>query len=168
MSEFTEKGLKVTNLTVDAISANLNELGIKSLGTVLANQQASELYELSLARSESRLTNMGALCVETGSHTGRSAQDKFVVEDDVTADTVWWDNNKSMSPEHFATLKADMMAHAEGRELFVQDLHGGADPVSKIKVRVVMMKAWQLFSSGTCLFAQRQPNLRVLARNSQL
>ena len=132
----------MTESRTNAIKNNLNELGIKSLGSVLANQQAAELYELSIARSECTLTDMGALCVETGTHTGRSAQDKFVVVDDVTKDTVWWDNNKSMSQENFETLKADMMAHAQDKELFVQDLHGGADAVSKIKVRVVMMKAW--------------------------
>jgi len=115
----------VTESGTNAIKSNLNELGIKSLGSVLANQQAAELYELSIARSECTLTNMGALCVETGTHTGRSAQDKFVVVDDVTKDTVWWDNNKSMSQENFETLKADMMAHAQDKELFVQDLHGG-------------------------------------------
>lgn len=132
----------MTETITNAIKKNLNDLGIKSIGNLLANQQAAELYEHSIARSECTLTNMGALCVETGTHTGRSAQDKFVVLDDATKDTVWWDNNKSMSQENFEILKADMMAHAQDKELFVQDLHGGADAVSKIKVRVVMMKAW--------------------------
>jgi len=132
----------VTDTGANPIKVNLNQLGIKNPGTVFANQMAPQLYELSIARAESRLTDMGALSVETGAHTGRSAQDKFVVFDDTTRDTVWWDNNKSMSQEAFETLKADMMAHAEGKELFVQDLHGGADAKSKIKVRIIMMKAW--------------------------
>ena len=101
----------MSDTNIKAIISNLNELGIKSPSSILANQQAPELYEMSIERSECRLTDMGALCVETGTHTGRSALDKFIVIDDVTKDTVWWDNNKSMSQEHFAVLKNDMMTH---------------------------------------------------------
>ncbi len=127
---------------VEAIKSHRNRLGIDNPGTLYVNQEAAELYEASLSRSESCLTDMGALSVETGAHTGRSAQDKFIVEDALTADTIWWDNNKAISEENFATLKADMMAFAGDRELFVQDLFGGADKSSRLNVRVVTMKAW--------------------------
>ena len=61
------------------------------------------LYEQSLDRNESRLAGSGPLVVETGIHTGRSARDKFVVEDGITRETVWWGKvNQRMSPEHFA------------------------------------------------------------------
>jgi len=132
----------VSNSSKDAILENLKSLGVTSPAAVFENQTAPHLYEASIAREECRITDMGALCVETGVHTGRSAQDKFTVRDDVTENTVWWDNNKEMSPEHFAILKQDMMDHANGRELFVQDLFGGADSASQIKVRVVANKAW--------------------------
>ena len=46
----------------------------------------------------------GALAVETGAHTGRSAQDKFIVRDATTEKAVWWDNNKPMTPEQFDLL----------------------------------------------------------------
>ncbi len=120
----------------------LTNLGITKPGTVFSNQKAPELYEESIMREESQLTNAGALRVETGVHTGRSAQDRFIVRDDVTEDVVWWENNKSMSQEGFANLKEDMMAHANGKDLFVQDLYGGADETAKLGVRVITMRAW--------------------------
>ncbi|WP_163540644.1 phosphoenolpyruvate carboxykinase (ATP), partial [Klebsiella pneumoniae] len=68
-----------------------------------------------------------------GQHTGRSPKDKFVVRDATTDKTVWWDNNGAITPDAFELLMKDMLAHAQGRELFVQDLHGGADPATRIK-----------------------------------
>ncbi len=59
------------------------------------------------------------------------------MKDANTEPNVWWDNNKAMTPAHFDALHADMMAHAEGRELFAKDLFGGADLTHRIKVRVV-------------------------------
>ncbi|MDJ0612043.1 MAG: phosphoenolpyruvate carboxykinase [Rhizobiaceae bacterium] len=126
----------------EAIKNQLNTLGLTQPGNIHANLRAAELYEASIARGESTLTNMGALRVETGIHTGRSAQDRFIVKNDATRDIVWWDNNKSMSEEGFANLKADMMAHAAEKELFVQDLYGGADKSSRLNVRVITVKAW--------------------------
>jgi phosphoenolpyruvate carboxykinase (ATP) len=78
----------------------------------------------------------------TGQHTGRSPKDKFIVRDANTDGRVWWDNNKPMTPQHFDNLLADFIDHARGRELFVQDLVGGADPGSSIAVRVVTEFAW--------------------------
>ena len=55
---------------------------------------------------------------------------------------VWWDNNKAMTPAHFEALYQSMMSYAQGRELFVQDLFGGADPVHRLPVRIVTEYAW--------------------------
>ena len=127
---------------VASIQQHLKKLGISKPGPLHINQQAAELYEASVSRQESRLTDAGALSVETGAHTGRSAQDKFIVNDQTTAETIWWDNNKSMTEEDFETLRSDMMAFASEHELFVQDLYGGADRSSRLSVRVITMKAW--------------------------
>src|SRR5262245_61417239 len=84
----------------------------------------------------------GPLQVTTSPHTGRSARDKFLVRDPITEPTIWWDNNNAMSRQAFAALDADMTAFAGSRELFVQDLHGGADPAYRLNVRVVTELAW--------------------------
>ena len=106
------------------------------------NLNAAQLFEMSIKLDEGMVTDSGALAVITGKHTGRSAQDKFIVRDASTEDTIWWDNNKGMSADHFATLKTDFLDHAKGKRLFVQDLYGGADADHRIKVRVVTQFAW--------------------------
>nr|MCU0904402.1 phosphoenolpyruvate carboxykinase [Tabrizicola sp.] len=60
----------------------------------------------------------------------------------LTEGTIWWDNNAAMTPEAYARLKADMLAHVQGAELFVQDLYAGADPIHRLDVRVVTELAW--------------------------
>ncbi|MCB1462228.1 MAG: phosphoenolpyruvate carboxykinase [Nitratireductor sp.] len=128
-------------LGIRASSASLSDLGIKP-GTVHWNLLAPELYEHAIRRGEASIAAGGALVVETGQHTGRSAQDKFVVRDALTEDTVWWDNNKAMDPLKFERLHQDMLEHASGMELFVQDLYGGADSENRVAARVVTELAW--------------------------
>jgi phosphoenolpyruvate carboxykinase (ATP) len=108
------------------------------------NLTTAPLVETSLQRQEGRLAEHGPLVVETGRHTGRSANDKIIVRDDETENTVWWGKvNKSMTPEHFAALKEDFLAAvAEKNTLFVQDLHGGSQPEHRVNVRVINELAW--------------------------
>jgi phosphoenolpyruvate carboxykinase (ATP) len=80
--------------------------------------------------------------VTTGEHTGRSPKDKFVVRTPSVEDSIWWDNNSPMAPDAFDRLEADMRAHLQGREVFVQDLYAGADPAHRLDVRVVTELAW--------------------------
>ncbi|MHB2167397.1 phosphoenolpyruvate carboxykinase [Alsobacter sp. R-9] len=123
-------------------SHGADAFGFKGLKRVFWNLQAPQLYEEALQRREARVAAGGALVAETGVHTGRSPKDKFVVRDALTADTVWWDNNGAMEPEKFDLLLSDMLAHAQGRDLFAQDLFGGADPANRVKVRVFTEYAW--------------------------
>jgi len=120
----------------------LGRHGFRNLKSVNWNLGAAALYEEAVRRGEGHVAKNGPLVVRTGIHTGRSAGDKFVVRDDSTESQVWWDNNKAMSPAQFDALYADMMAHAEGRELFAKDLFGGADLTHRISVRVVTEYAW--------------------------
>jgi phosphoenolpyruvate carboxykinase (ATP) len=119
-----------------------DKFGLQRLKAVHWNLEAARLYEESLKRGESQIARGGALCADTGSHTGRSPKDKFVVRDALTENTVWWDNNGAISSEQFDVLLADFLKHAEGRELFAQDLYGGADPAHRVKARVFTEFAW--------------------------
>ncbi len=119
-----------------------------------------ELFELAIARGEGIVTADGALRVLTGEHTGRSANDKFTVRDELTEDTVWWDNNAAMTEEHFQRLREDFATHMKGKTLFVQDLYGGADPAYRINVRVVTENAWHALFIRYLL---RRPALADLA-----
>jgi len=120
----------------------LDKIGLRTSGTVRYNLSEAALYEQAIARAEARLTARGALVAYTGQHTGRSPKDKFVVRDASTENQVWWDNNKPMKPADFDTLLADFLAHAADKDLYVQDLIGGADPARNLPTRVVTEFAW--------------------------
>jgi phosphoenolpyruvate carboxykinase (ATP) len=132
----------VENIGVFNSAQGSEASGLRNLKRVYWNLEAPALYEQSLTRGETKLVQGGALLADTGVHTGRSPKDKFVVRDETTESTVWWDNNGSITPGHFDTLLQDFLAHAEGKELFAQDLHGGADPAYRVKARVFTEHAW--------------------------
>ena len=121
---------------------DLERHGLRELKAAYWDLGAPSLYEMSLARGEGRRAAGGPLVVLTGQHTGRSASDKYIVKDTESAPHVWWDSNKAMTPEAFELLHQDMVEYAKGRELFVQDLVGGADPARRLPVRVVTELAW--------------------------
>ncbi|MGB1034781.1 MAG: phosphoenolpyruvate carboxykinase (ATP), partial [Primorskyibacter sp.] len=120
----------------------LEDQGIDGLGHVYYNLTEPALIEAALKRGEGTLGNGGAFLCTTGKFTGRSPKDKHVVLTDSVKDTIWWENNAAMSPEGFDALYDDMLAHMKGKEMFVQDLVGGADPKHSIDVRFVQELAW--------------------------
>jgi phosphoenolpyruvate carboxykinase (ATP) len=79
-----------------------DKFGFSGLKGVHWNLQTPALYEHSLQRHEGQIVAGGALCAETGHHTGRSPKDKHTVVDELTEKKVWWDNNKKVSKEHFS------------------------------------------------------------------
>ncbi len=117
-------------------------VGLSEAAAVHWNLLEPKLYEEAVRRNEGQVVAGGAFVADTGQHTGRSPKDKFVVEDDVTRDVVWWDNNGRMEQAKFDVLYADFRAHAADRELFAQDLYGGADPAHRIATRVYTEYAW--------------------------
>ena len=119
-----------------------NTFGFDAPGNVYLNLEAPALVEEAIRRSEAQLTAGGALLAETGVHTGRSPKDKFTVRDASTEDKVWWENNGAITPAQFDVLLADFRAHVKGKDLFAQDLYGGADPANRVKVRVYTEYAW--------------------------
>ena len=120
----------------------LESQGIAGAGSVHYNLIEPALVEEAVKRGEGRLGRGGAFLCTTGQFTGRSPKDKFVVRTPSVENTIWWENNAPMAPEAFALLKADMLEHIKGRELFVQDLYAGADPVHRVDVRMVTELAW--------------------------
>jgi phosphoenolpyruvate carboxykinase (ATP) len=120
----------------------LEKQGWAGAGRVHYNLREPALVEAAIRRGEGQIGIGGTLLVDTGRHTGRSPKDKFVVREPSVEPHVWWDNNAPMAPEHFDRLIADMRAHLQGSELFVQDLHAGADPDYRLNVRVVTELAW--------------------------
>jgi len=120
----------------------LEDQGIAGLGSVYYNLIEPALIEAAVRRGEGRLGLGGTFLVSTGRHTGRSPKDKFVVRTPSVEDSIWWDNNRPMDPAKFDVLHADMLAHMQGKDYFVQDLYAGADPEHRLDVRVVAELAW--------------------------
>ncbi|WP_299194355.1 phosphoenolpyruvate carboxykinase [uncultured Litoreibacter sp.] len=120
----------------------LDTQGITGLGDVYYNYLEPALIETALKNGEGTLGKGGAFLVTTGAHTGRSPKDKFVVRTPSVENSIWWDNNAPMDADKFDVLHADMLAHMKGRDYYVQDLFGGADPSQRLDVRVVTELAW--------------------------
>ncbi len=129
----------------------LEDQGITGLGTVHYNLIEPALIEAALKAGEGTLGQGGTLLVTTGKFTGRSPKDKHIVKTDSVADTIWWENNAAMSPEGFDALYADMLTYLKGRDVFVQDLIGGADPPHSINMRMISDLAWHSLFNRTML-----------------
>ena len=140
-------------MSVAPLNYSLDRMGLKTSATIHANLATAPLVEHALARGEGKLTKHGALLVETGKFTGRSVKDKYIVRDAGTESTINWGAiNQPMSEAHFATLKADFLAHLEGQqELFVADLFGGSQPEYRVNVRVISQMAWHSLFVRTLL-----------------
>ena len=131
-------------MTAATLSHPLDRQGIATGATIFANLGTAPLVEHPVRNGEGLLAADGPLVVQTGKHTGRSAKDKFIVQDGETRETVWWGNtNVPMSPAHFSALKADFLAALGVREkLYVADLFGGSQPEHRVNVRVINELAW--------------------------
>ncbi|MDE9451384.1 phosphoenolpyruvate carboxykinase [Aliiroseovarius sp. Z3] len=120
----------------------LEDQGIKGLGNVYYNLMEPALIEAALERGEGCLGQGGAFLVTTGKHTGRSPKDKFVVKTPSVEPHIWWENNPPMDAAKFDVLYDDMLEHMKGKDYYVQDLFGGADPAYRLDVRLVTEMAW--------------------------
>jgi phosphoenolpyruvate carboxykinase (ATP) len=137
-----------------------DKFGLGDLEALHWNLTEPALYEHAIGAGEATLTIGGALCADTGVHTGRSPKDKFTVRDTTTENTIWWDNNKSIAPAQFQLLYDDFIAHARGKSLFAQDLYGGADHAYRIKTRVFTELAWHSLFIRTLLIRPERSELK--------
>jgi phosphoenolpyruvate carboxykinase (ATP) len=118
--------------------------GVAGPAEIHANLTAAGLYAHALRRGEGRLSADGAFMAVTGQHTGRSVQDKFVVDDPEVHDAVWWGKvNRPLPVPKFQSLSRKVRTWlGQKPELFTQDLYAGADPAHRIRVRLVTTNAW--------------------------
>ena len=114
------------------------DLGIAGNGKVYRNLAAPALVEKALARGEGTLSSTGALVVKTGKYTGRSPDDKFIVDTPSIHDEIAWGKiNRPIEPEKFESIKGKMLAYLQNREVFVFDGFAGADPKYTQRFRIV-------------------------------
>jgi len=119
-------------------------LGLKHSDNIHYQLSADELVQDTIRSGEGVLNDTGALVVRTGEFTGRSPKDKFLVKDEITADTVHWnDFNLPIEEKYFFIIRqkiTDYLAKCE--DLWVRDAYACADPRYRINIRIVNEKPW--------------------------
>ncbi len=121
----------------------LANLGLSNLHQVYWNLPTEALYEEIIFRNEAKLTQMGPILANTGKHTARSANDKFIVREPTTEENVWWGQyNRPVATDKFDELFHRLQGFLQGRDLFVQDCYIGADPEFRMPVRIITELAW--------------------------
>jgi phosphoenolpyruvate carboxykinase (ATP) len=140
----------------------LEASGIVRSGPVHWNLTTAALYEAALRRSEGLLAADGPLVCRTGAHTGRSPNDKFVVNEPSSAQRVHWGVvNKALDESHFDALHRDMIAYLSDRELYVLDAWAGADASYRVPIRVVTELAWHNMFARNMFIPEADPGRLV-------
>src|SRR3989475_12096869 len=121
----------------------LEEYGLVNLGNIHWNLSPPELVEHALARREGKLASNGAFAATTGSYTGRTPKDKFIVSNEENAAKIWWGEvNHPMSRENFDAVRSSLSAYLQGRDVYVLDAAAGADPDYRMPIQVITSLAW--------------------------
>jgi phosphoenolpyruvate carboxykinase (ATP) len=131
-------------------AVDLSGHGITAAGTVRRNLAAPVLITESVRAGEGVLAEGGPLVVDTGKHTGRSPNDKFVVREPSSESRIWWGKvNQPLEPESFERLREKVTAYLGERDLYVVDAYAGADPAHRLAVRVITPVAFHALFART-------------------
>jgi len=144
---------------------DLTEQGIDATGAVYRNPTTALLYTHALARGDGKLAEGGPLVVDTGSFTGRSPKDKFLVDEPSSTDRIWWgDVNQKLSEDHYELLREKVTSHLAASEaLYVVDAWAGADRAHRIGVRVITAHPYHALFARTMFIDLRPEELASFA-----
>src|ERR1044072_6816689 len=130
-----EYGIKPAN-------GSVSHLGIRD-GKAHWNLPPHQLAVIAVQLNQAKLTSSGAIAIDTGEFTGRSPKDKFTVKDDITENSVWWNNfNIPFDPAHFDQLYKKMISYFNGKDFYVRDVYACADTRYRMNIRVINEYAW--------------------------
>ncbi len=150
----------------------LSQHGLINLNTIYWNLPSEALYEEIVFRGEGRIVCGGPVIVNSGKHTARAAQDKYIVREPSSEGHVWWgEYNRPLAPEKFNEIFSRLQGFLQGRDVFVQDCYVGADPEYRLPVRIITEYAWHsLFARNMFIrpqnreeYRQHVPEFTVLA-----
>lgn len=111
--------------------------------SVRADLSTAELYEDAIRQGEGMIAADGPLVVRTGEHTGRSPQDKFIVDEPSSRDAIWWGPvNRPISEARYARLRSRLVEYLADKDLYSQDCLIGAAPAHRRSLRVYTETAW--------------------------
>ena len=136
----------------------LQQHGLYNLNEVFWNLPTPALYEHVNRRREGAMSHLGPLVVRTGHHTGRSADDKFIVDEVENRDLIWWGTiNKPIPEQNFDILHQRMASYLQMKDVYVQDGYAGADPAFRMPIRIITEYAWHSVFARD-LFIQPDPD----------
>ena len=129
---------------------DLSEHGIEPGAAVHLNPTVALLYSHALRRDEGKLAEGGPIVVDTGEHTGRSPDAKFVVREPGSEDRIWWGKvNQELAEDRFDGLREKVTSFLSEQELYIVDAFAGADPSHRLSLRVITYSPWHaLFEIG--------------------
>jgi len=140
----------------------LDNHGLTNLRMAYWNLPTEALYEEISFRREARISHLGPIVVNTGKHTARSANDKFIVKEPTTENQIWWGQyNRPFSPDKFSDLYNRVQGFLQGKDVFVQDCYGGADPNYRMPIRIICEHAWHaMFARNMFILPQTNEEYR--------
>lgn len=146
-------------LSINTIRSQLAELGLAGKRPIHRNLPPAELIARSLARSEGILAANGALVVKTGEPSGRSPNDRVIVEEDSAEHVYWGDFNESCQPALFDRLLDKARGYLTDRELYVFDGFAGNERTYRLPIRVVADATWHALFANTLFVRPTQIEL---------
>jgi len=139
----------------------LENHGIVNIRRVHWNHNTARLYEDIVNNSEGHLVHLGPIVVRTGTHTGRAAKDKFIVEEADTREKIWWGKvNRPFAPQAFEGMFRRLQAYLQDRDVWVQDCFAGYDPRYRLPIRVVTVRAWHSLFARNMFIQASEEELR--------
>jgi phosphoenolpyruvate carboxykinase (ATP) len=124
-------------------SYGLENHGLSNLNDIYWNLNTPALYEQIIRRGEGIITHLGPIMVRTGHHTGRSANDKFIVQEPSTEKDIRWGKiNRPLAPDKFEQLQQHIKWHLQTQDVYVQDCFVGASPRHRLPIRIITQYAW--------------------------
>ena len=132
----------------DIKKIDLKYLGIRANRNIFRNLKKEKLIENIIINKEGVMGQKGAVMVDTGKYTGRSPDDRYIVDEPSTNSNIWWGPvNKKIEESIFDDLynKVINFYNSEDSNTYVFDGYAGADRNNRLNVRMIAKKAWQAF-----------------------
>ncbi|HYZ58860.1 MAG TPA: phosphoenolpyruvate carboxykinase (ATP), partial [Nitrososphaeraceae archaeon] len=140
--------------------SQLEEMDIRP-GKINRNLPVPQLIEIAIQKGEGTLSSSGGLSVKTGKFTGRSPDDRYIVDDETTHDKIDWGKiNHPISVSNFDKIFNRMKKHVQGKEFYVFDGFVGADPAARLAIRVINDKAWHSLFANQIFIRPTQKELK--------
>jgi phosphoenolpyruvate carboxykinase (ATP) len=140
--------------------SQLEEMNIR-LGKVMRNLSVPQLIEIAIQRGEGTLSSAGALSVKTGKFTGRSPDDRYIVDDETTHNKIDWGKiNHPISENNFEKIFGRMKKNVQGKEFYIFDGFAGARLDTRLAIRVITDKAWHSLFANQIFIHPTQKELR--------